>query len=122
MVWFNKVEKPKSQKVIAVKLRDKGVVVETKDYDCFLYASSKIASHLIAALSVWNENTGPELMVVPDKSEKNGFKIQPVANTNIEWYLIESGFSTQKPDEEDDTNPFLQPPSPSKGGKIPALD
>ena len=126
MVWLSDVEEPKTETVRAVKLNasKKGIILNTDNYDVFLFSSNKMVKFLKEALEVWVRNEGhfgKELVIIPSKALKEGFEI---AHRDITQWWFDSSTGTyiagEEGSEELTENPFLiEPDSPPSN---PLLD
>ena len=122
MAWLEQVKAPSQQVVFAIKRTRKGLILKTPEYDVFLWEDSVLAKQLLEALAFWeaNNNLGVELVVLPDKSLKQGFKVLP--GKSALYFLSENSWTTIEPEEEELGNPFLQatPFANSPAHPIPA--
>ena len=116
MVWLSDVDSPQTSTVRAVKLNasKKGIILNTDDYDVFLFNSNKMVRFLKEALEVWVRNDGhfgKELVIIPSKALKEGFEI---AHRDITQWWFDSSTGTYLSGEEGTeeliSNPFLEEP------------
>lgn len=116
MTWLSDVQDPKTSTVRAIKLNasKKGIILNTDDYDVFLFNSNKMVRFLKEALEVWVRNEGhfgKELVIIPTKALKEGFE---VAHRDITQWWFDSSTGTylagEEGTEELTSNPFLEEP------------
>ena len=107
MPWLEQVTKPSQQVVYCLKKTSKGLILKTPEYDVFLWAEHKLSKQLLEALAFWENNNGlgTELVVIPDKTTKLGFKVLP--GKPVTYFQLENSWTTEPPEEEDEGNPFL---------------
>ena len=112
MVWLNQVKNPKEALVICVKKTEKGLILITAEYDCFLYHSNPTAKHILEALETWcdTDNWGVELWIKPNNRVKLGFEVKP--GKELEYFTKDNYWSIEEPEPEQ--NPFLVKSSKEK--------
>ncbi len=128
MTWLSEVEEPTTQTVRAVKLNSskKGIILNTDQYDVFMFHSNKLTKFLKEALEIWYLNEGhfgKELVVIPSKALKEGFEI---AHRDITQWFFDASTATylsgENGQEELTSNPFLEEPdSPPSSQSNPLL-
>lgn len=115
MTWLNEVENPGESVLlsfIAAK-SGKGFLLNTADYSCFIWSSDKLAIQLSEALAVFSESHSYKaLKVVPNKTEKRGFVVDKVKDTEAkklakQWFLRSNGYAYEA-EQESVVNPFLE--------------
>jgi predicted site-specific integrase-resolvase len=103
MPYFNEVTNPKKALITRIVLRPKGIILCTKDYDCFLFKDNKKAIALYQVLELFQKHTEVQvqLWVHPDKNTKIGFEVLP--GDAIKWFFSETEVTLepQSADEEE---------------------
>lgn len=103
-----------SSEVVEVKSspKGKGWILVCKDFDAFLWSSSKVLKHLIPALAVWvDSQEGYALEVNRTSVDSKEFTVDVKSvkgkKVKVKWYLTIEGYSTHPKEETSDSNPFL---------------
>jgi hypothetical protein len=92
---------------------DKGFLVITEEFSCFIWKNAKVTGQLIEALEFYvNNSTGYELVVfLPDK-KKADFKLGVNFEKEMTWFTSKNGYTLTQdgldyPEHLPDKNPFL---------------
>jgi len=105
MVWINQINQPTKALVICIKKTEKGLILITPEYDCFLYSSNQTAKFILEALEAWcsTDNIGVELWIQPNKKTKLGFDVIP--GKELVYFTGNNLWSINEPELAE--NPFL---------------
>ena len=98
--------------VVRVK-SDKGYMVKTEKFMCFLWKNQKVTQQLIEALEFYiNSGKGYEISVFLPNVKQDDFKIGIDFEKEVTWFTSKNGFTTiqgesASQDINPDKNPFL---------------
>lgn len=78
MTYINQIDNPSEAKVHTLKKIDKGLLLITDEYDCFLWKSSQLYKHIMEVLEFFQKNpmSSCELIIHPNPKKKEGFDIK----------------------------------------------
>jgi hypothetical protein len=116
MTWLNEVKNAKPNPIIGIKVRSKGLIIECRDYDCFLWKSDPYFKIVIAALNT-SVKEGIELsqmIITAETNEKRSYTITPNKKVKQKWHPIEAdddgnctSYSIFPPIDPLKENPFM---------------
>jgi len=92
---------------------DKGYMVKTEKFMCFLWKNQKITGQLIEALEFYIESgKGYEICVFLPDVKKDDFKLGVNFEQEVTWFTSKNGFTTTQEESvcqgiNPDKNPFL---------------
>ncbi len=106
MPWINEIDSPKKEILLAAywSKSEKGLILKTAEYSCFLWKDSKLLFFLVNALNVYShESRNQSIVIRPNKSLKEGFSLELGDNkSNISdyyWYATTNGWNYGKKQE-----------------------
>lgn len=91
--FLNKVDYPgvSTLMYVAINKARSGIVLEAEDYLCYLPIASVNAINLLKKLQEWADaGEKVQLQVVPDKKEKEGFRLRALLSSYT-WLIDEYG-------------------------------
>lgn len=102
MTYFNEVTNPKKALITRIVLRPKGLILCTKDYDCFLFKDNKKAVALYEVFELFKKHVDiqVQLWIHPDKSTKLGFDVVP--GDAIKWFFYENEITLEPQGAEEE--------------------
>jgi hypothetical protein len=92
---------------------DKGYLVVTEKFQCFIWKNSKITKQLIEALDFYiNSDKGYSIVVYLPDPKKDDFKLAVDFDKEVTWFTSGNGYTTipvdaSYQDIDPDKNPFL---------------
>jgi len=115
--FVKKAKNLKQQKYPVSEIRrvrsDKGYLVITEKFSCFLWKNAKNTKQLIEALNFYIESgKGYEVVVFLPDTKKADFKMAVDFDVEVTWFTSKNGFTTTpvesvSQDINPDKNPFL---------------
>lgn len=107
MPYINELTNPKESTVTKLLPRPKGLIIQTDDYDCFLYKDNKLCKKLLELYKFFRENEDSQcsLVVVPNKALKVGFSIE--LGEPYKWFKYDEKLQTYADEDEEEID-FVQ--------------